>query len=427
MPKSRKRKTQPKQPPQHANSKERATANYVGGKVELIQDVSAPSYGNVMEWMKDNDGRHVLFDFWARGNYTRRIIHHRKQGVEPLLVPVSYVDEMRWAYRRLALLGLPVEFVYCGQTTRSSKILHGSDMSPEFLWDAGWGYIATIEEKKERFVGWLLGYADLMPETLLDWLVDEACDDFVDGKVFIAPAEQIGINPKFSTAGLNRLADVTNGMPVMPDHEITQAAMELNMPYLDNMSSGAFKKFIADHQGELVRFQRAFRKLVSAREQSEGNLKDYLDELKYEIAELTVAQKHESTRRNIVKLGGMLGTFSASFAMAVQTNATSFSSLIGAAGMGAAALGLVDLWKQASEREQKMASNPYFILWKLGMTRLSEVKRSSKVNLTKAPNLSKERLRTKAHHWLCPPTPGVHFLCVKDKFKPMEGVPLEMV
>jgi hypothetical protein len=71
--------------------------NYENAKVILLQDVSPPSYQNVLDWMKITKDRHVAFDFWARGNYTRRLIYQRNQGTPPLLVRVSRLDEIQWA------------------------------------------------------------------------------------------------------------------------------------------------------------------------------------------------------------------------------------------------------------------------------------------------------------------------------------------
>ena len=64
----------------------------------------------IIDWMKElKSGRAVSFDIWARGNYMKRIIDHSRRGIPPLIVPFRKVSEMRWAYRRLALIGLPVE------------------------------------------------------------------------------------------------------------------------------------------------------------------------------------------------------------------------------------------------------------------------------------------------------------------------------
>jgi len=385
-------------------------------KVDLSQEVSQPSYESFINWMKDSGGRNIAYDFWARGNYTRRLIYQRNQGIEPLLVRVSYVDEIRWAYRRLALVGLPVEFIYSGKLNKPGKCLHISSTRPDMILDSGWGYIATMWEAKKQYGFMIIGYARLMPETLLDWLVEEAYEEFSEGKVFIAPAELIGINLHAIPQGLSRLAGVTKGIPMTSDYEIVKAALELNIPYLDNLSSQAFKEFLKDYEGELVRFQRAFRNLVTAREKSEAQLKDYMEELKYEIAELTMASKHHSMRKSLGKLGGILATFTASFTMALNTQPTSLARLIGAAGIGAASKTLLDMFVQATEREQKMPDNPYFILWKLGMSQPSEVVKKHTVDIAKAPRLSPKELRVHStHHWLCPPTPGVRFAVTEKK------------
>jgi hypothetical protein len=125
MAKSRRRKTVNRKEKSEPNSTSLSpSSDYVGATVDLYQEVSEPSYEGVMDWMRSSGGRSVIFDFWARGNYTRRLIFQRNKGIQPLLVKVSYVDEMRWAYRRLALLGLPVEFIYSGDIPETSKVVH---------------------------------------------------------------------------------------------------------------------------------------------------------------------------------------------------------------------------------------------------------------------------------------------------------------
>jgi len=81
-------------------------------KIDLAQTVESPLYGDVIDWLKvTSQGRNVVFDFWARGSYTRRLIHQRQSRIEPLTVLVSSADELRWAYRRLMLLGIPIDFI----------------------------------------------------------------------------------------------------------------------------------------------------------------------------------------------------------------------------------------------------------------------------------------------------------------------------
>jgi hypothetical protein len=414
MAKSRIRKKFNRKKKKARNSSLSQSPDYVGAKVDLFQEVSEPSYQGVMDWMRSSGGRSVIFDFWARGNYTRRLIFQRNRGIQPLLVKVSYVDEMRWAYRRLALLGLPVEFIYSGNIPETSRVLHVDRLPRDMIWDAGWGYNATQWEHRGEYNAMLIGNARLMPETLLDWLVDETPEDFAKGKVFVAPAELIGIDSQETFEGLNKLGGITRGAPMTSDYEIARAAIELDIPYLDNMNPLTFKKFLSDYEGELVQFQRAFKRVVMSRGKSEDQLKDYVEELRHEIAELTVAAKHGNTRTSIAKLGGILGTFTVSFTMAIGTQPNSISRLIGAAGIGAATKALLDLWTQAKEGEKAMTDNPYFILWKLGVSRPSEVMRASNVDLVKVPQVSPEQfLRNTAYHWLCPPTIGVWFAGVR--------------
>lgn len=64
-----------------------------------------PRYDFALDWMTATEGRAVSLDIWARGNYTRRLIHHHQTGTVPLVVPIRSVEQMRWAYRRLGETG----------------------------------------------------------------------------------------------------------------------------------------------------------------------------------------------------------------------------------------------------------------------------------------------------------------------------------
>ena len=390
--------------------------NYENAKVILLQDVSPPSYQNVLDWMKITKDRHVAFDFWARGNYTRRLIYQRNQGTPPLLVRVSRLDEIQWAYRHLALSGLPIEFVYSGVNLPVRKCLDVTVFPNDLIIDAGWGYLAVPIDKKYKghHLSWLLCNARFMPEAFLDWLVEEVSEEFVKGKVFISPDVEIGLDTQTTLLGLGVLATVTGGAPVISNYDVAKAIVELDIPYLDNMSSKQFRKFLADYEGELIRFQIAFRKVVTAKGKSEQQMTDYIEELKYEIAEFMIADKHNNVRKNIAKLGGVIGTFSASLAMAVSTDPNSMLPLVGAAGMGAAATSLLSLWNQAVEHERDMSKNPYYLLWKLGISKPSQIRKSSRPNLIEIPKTSVEQIQVPAaHHWLCPPTAGVQFVFAK--------------
>src|SRR6185295_4345535 len=105
-----------------------------------------------MRLLSRSDGRCLLLDLWARGNYVRRLLFNRSDGIRPLLVQVSTIEEVRWSHRRLALLGLPVEFLWSGGLTPLGKVIHVGRRKGDDAWDAGWGYVFTLwKDRKHQF------------------------------------------------------------------------------------------------------------------------------------------------------------------------------------------------------------------------------------------------------------------------------------
>lgn len=394
-------------------SSHRDSPEYKEGGFSLYQEVSQPSYQVALDWMRTLEAPHITLDFWARGNYTRRLIYNRSRAIEPLIIPVTYVDEMRWAYRRLALVGLPVEFLYCGRTSDPQKVLHLCPYDIQF--DSGWGYVGALGSQAQiRGKDWfpVLGRACLMPETVVEWLVNEAADDFLEGKVFIAPADLIGINSKRILNGVQALSDVTGGLPITEQHQIAQAILQLDIPFLDNMSNADIRTFLKDFEGDLVNFRHAFQDLVVARGKSAEAISFYVERLRGEIAELMKAEKYHPLRSGVSKLGGVLTFADTSLSIAESVQHAGITSSV-ALGVGAAAVTLFDLWKQFSERQRRMSENPFFVLWKLGITRPSQVKEVRSVEISKVPKMKIPQADFKeGFHWLCPPTSGLSFLGV---------------
>jgi hypothetical protein len=180
---------------------------------DLDVDVPAPDYALALEWMQAFSNPQISYDIWARGNYARRIIDLRKRNAKPLLIPVKTVAEMQWAYRRTALLGLPVEFVYIGGVQPVSKILH---LFPELdSYVGGCGYIAAMGSKsmiKGRNYFPVIGYSQLMPPQFVNWLSHEVAEEFRAGNVFISPAEHVGIDPNDQSRGTEAIAGLNSGM-----------------------------------------------------------------------------------------------------------------------------------------------------------------------------------------------------------------------
>jgi hypothetical protein len=383
---------------------------YAGGHAALDDVVERPLYENAATLLRQTDEKAGLFDYWARGNYTRRLLHFRQTGVRPLLVPVATVDEMRWAHRRLALTGATVDFIYTGLLTSPTKCVQVMWLPERHVWDAGWGYIATQWKVRDRYAAMLVGTARLMPEEVVDWLIDEANQEFRGGQLFVAPAELVGLD--FTSAdALAPVATITGGATVEPQTASALAALELDLPFLDAMSPKRFRKFMREHKEEFFRFRVAFARLVTESSENPEQRLGWLDELRAEVADIQLSERYGRLRRNIVLAGGTLGVVTAcagAFAAAPET--------VSVVGAGAAGAALIDLWRQALERREGRSANRLSLLWNLGVQRPSQVRRTrrARVSLAQPPPVDPEALRPpRSHHWLCPPTSGLLFAGVR--------------
>jgi hypothetical protein len=283
--------------------------------------------------------------------------------------------------------------------------------------DAGWGYYGTIW-KDRSLQSWLMviGQARLLPATVVDWLVDEVADDFLSGKVFVAPAEMIGIKPDDANPSLSAWAGISGGTAVAPDNfQTATELMALEIPFLDAMSPTEFRTFLRDYEGELTGFRQSFLKLVTTRDQANKNVQDIVKEIQFQIAELMRAEKFSKVRNSIATLGGTIATVSAAVAVAARPENPAWWA--GIAGAGAAGVSLLNIWKQRVDTREQMAKNPYFILWKLGVTKPARVRKRLNTSVIKKRRMPLDKF-IEVHgdkHWLCPPTTGFTFLVVEDK------------
>jgi hypothetical protein len=392
---------------------------YQEGAIELSGEVERPSYASALDWLQRAESKAIAYDIWARGNYTRRLIHQRRSGISPLLVPFHFVDELRWAYRRLALLGFPMEFLYCGDLGPVRKVL---TLHPagNYLIDAGWGYIAALgQTTRMRGRDWFMvqGFTRPLPEAALDWLVEEAPQAFERGEVFVSAADLVGIPPADLENGSELLAEVEEAVLVKNSLRTLDVLATLELPHLDNLSAANFERFLSEHADDLLRFRQAMRKLV----RTEAGVADALDEIAAELADLRLSDAHQRVRKAITKFGGTLTTVSAAVGAAASTMTQSpaiAAAAAGAAGGAAAAsAALVELWKQAAEQRAKAAERRLSLLWKLGA-------QPPKRARAPTPDLTFRRYERTlpfvpedSHdcHWLCPPTNGMRFLAVRRR------------
>ncbi|MDP2895083.1 MAG: hypothetical protein Q8Q12_00820 [bacterium] len=376
-----------------------------------------PSYGAVLDWMRVTKGRSVSFDFWARGNYTRRLLRNRAKEISPLLVRVENVGEMRWAYRRLALVGSSLEFIYAGKCEKA-KVLHLCPFDMKF--DAGWGYMGALGSQCEiagrRFFP-ITGHAKLMPEAVLDWLVDEAAEEFLIGGVFVAPAELIGIDPGAAPAELTKHTELVGGSSLTEGPSDACAIMEMKIPFIDRLSPGDFRNLINDSADQLASFRQAFHEYVCARDQGAEKAKEVLRHLCAEIDELMKSDKHIPFRKVVGAAGGLL-SLTAAVVCAVSGE---MSALLGAAGAlmtGAKSAADVHQYLRGRSREAhaRVSASPYAMFWKLGMTSPMRFKAAKRVRVGRPARQSSSAFNPNAHyHWLCPPTPGIVFPAVRKE------------
>lgn len=165
------------------------------------------------------------------------------------------------------------------------------------------------------------------------------------------------------------------------------------------------EKFRRDHDPELVVFRSALRKIIAHTQASGTPQAEIIQELRTHVAELRLSAKYSSLQRDVLKLGGILATFSASVGALLQHTADVTISGLGFAGVNAASIALIDLLKQAHEAKRRLAENPCFVLWKLGVRNESDIQATRRTPVVTPPPPSPE-LIPDTEHWLCPPTNG---------------------
>lgn len=380
-----------------------------------MEAAEAPQYTRALRWMKRLSGRAASLDFWARGNYARRLIANKKAGVSPLIVPVESLSELRWAHRRLALLGVPVEFLWQGKLSAPLRVLHLHPGGDGEYWDAGWGYVATLAPRGPlRRDKWdpVIGYARLMPEAVASWLVDEASDFFERGDVFVTPAELVGVLD--DQPGLSDNFGALTGGACIQSGSASHALLNIELPVLDRLSPKAFSRLLRENTVELSRVRYAFRKLVESGEPKD--MKAIVDELNFETSELALADRYQGFRSRITRLGGAIGTAAAAVGASVGAASGSLASAVAAASASAAAAGLCECLRTASEHKLDMKRNPLYLLWQLGSEAGGQIRPSSSKSYS-AQSRSPAPITPGEDgyfHWLSPPTIGVGFLGVRN-------------
>lgn len=374
-----------------------------------VQAISPPDYKYLLDWWKEWPAcRPEILDFWARGNFAKRIQSRREMDRHACTVRVRYVDEMTHALRRLALLGMEIDFAVDDGNFSTELVMVPQHVDYESA--GGHGYLTATGDEMDNGSGrWeyapAMGMARLLPDTVVDWMAEDATAWVRSGQVLVCPASNIGLAAVEPQAGDANTSALESAMTISQSASLSEVMFSLNLPTLDAMTLADVQRFCSDHGDSLARMRHAITKLVGKgwTEANSPQLKEVVCELEDSVAELRLADRMLEARKSIVALGGTLSTFA--LTVGVQTG---FPIAYAAVGAGTAAMAALAMWQRNSESESTLAVKPYRALWQLSKVKphsTTRQQRPQQWEMLRGMQSSKAPSRALAH-WLVPPTPG---------------------
>lgn len=372
---------------------------------EPPKSVTAPQYEILREWFTAwPEARPELMDFWARGGYAQRILWRRQSKSPAVSIGVRYMDEIETAIRRLALLDLDVDIVWCGDTAKPGLVVAPLDIDYEGV--GGWGYNAASGDGLENRGGreWCpaIALASLLPDTITDWLATDAADFFYSGRLMVCPAESIAI-PRRDTTGTSEHPSFAGTTQIRALRKHVDLLFSIDLPVLDGMKLKDVHRLCRDHGDELARYRNAVTSLIAGgTDQRPMSDKDIAAEIQDALDELRSSDKSKGFRTSLTVAGGSL--VSAQLLFAVNSS-TDFSTLgLAVAGAALAAAKWLNE-KYCAEKEKRR--NPYWLLWKLQGQQSSRLRfnPSRLQHGLSLPQCGKPR-EDVPRHWMAPPTGG---------------------
>jgi hypothetical protein len=387
-----------------------ADFTYTGEAISLDRDFEPPTYQQIASWVKSGDSPSLAYDFWCRGNYLKHIAHRAKSADPTVVVSFRYLDELQAYWRRCALMGVASQFVYTGRLTEGRRFLSLCPGDDDFIHDGGAGSLIVASEPM-RFRGrewlWTIGYAKLMPDTLVEWLFKEAGPEFETGHTFIAPAELIGLPLNDEQLGFELAADLMDSAPAFSSMQSAEVLFNIDLPNIEEMDTPTFRKILEDHDFRLARFRHAMGKVISG---VDNRPEDVIAELRDEVAQLALSDANARLRQQVSRFGGVFTTFTAgltAFGSAIAKSGVTSGLLptAGAAATGGAVAAMVDLWKQGLERRAKRREHRFSICWDLGLRKPNQLSDPPFRTRIRSVTQSTTALIGANYncHWLCPP------------------------
>ena len=373
--------------------------------------IDPPEYGTLLSWWDSwPQARPELLDFWARGNFARRVLSRGTRKQAACLVRVRYIDELDAALKRLALLGIEVDFAWTGSVTAPGLVLAPQHVDYED--SGGWGYITAAGDEMADDRGNLdwcpaLGVASLLPDTVTDWLAEEAAEFLSSGKLLVCPVDNIGLLTVPSQESEMNFGTVANSMSLLNTASLAKVIFELELPMLEGISVRDTYRFCQDHRDSLTRFQTALGKLLDEdAEMDDTRLSKVVAEIRDSVAELRLSHGSLSLRKQLTALGASISAFG--ITVGVQLGLAPAAATVGSV---AAAIGIMGLWHRNIEAEAGLRAKPYYALWKLeghGTTKPGWRSRpwSTKLDRIAATTPPLSENQPPPYHWLTEPTAG---------------------
>jgi hypothetical protein len=380
-------------------------------KLNLPELISPPNYSTLVEWWDAwPEAKVAHLDFWARGNFTRRILSRAKTQRAACIVRVEFLDEIEAALKRLALLDLEVDFAWYGDVSQPQLVIVPQDIDYEDT--GGWGYYACAgDEITDRRGGkeWCpsMGWASLLPDNVVDWLGNEARDFLLSGNAFIAPVKHIGLSKYPGGKTEEQFQRMSSSMSVMGAQAKIQALFNLELPFLEGMSIPDTRRFCDDYKDSLVLFRSALHKLIhqSPTQSEDAMAQELVKQIREGVAELRLSDKTAGARKTLTNLGVTLSSVLLTIGVKLAGSATtSAAAAITGAGLASAA---IQQYSQILESRGRMRRNPFYAIWALqkGRGPKNRFSRQATFGGLLSPE-SVKRQNLSPYHWLSPPTPG---------------------
>lgn len=360
-------------------------------------EATNPNYSTLMKWWRIwPEARPELLDFWARGGYVQRNIWRQKNPKASLTIGVRYIDEIEFAIRRLALLGIEMDFLWIGDVSPPSLIIAPQDADYDGV--GGWGYTTCAGSRFGDHRGeaeWVpaMAWAHRMPDNLTDWIFEQASDFFSTGQAFVAPAESVGLSKNIGD-GVSRLYEsFSNTTTVFDVKTKGQIITEIDIPKIDGLSIGDLHKFCEDYKPELDSFRTAIKELIDA---NDGDVTTCVKKINDAVKQMESSNSHASMRKMIIASGGALAAFNLGLASGVAAKAV---------GAGFVAHGALQWWCEKTIARREARAKPFWPIWKMKKGKQRSQFREPQLSaglgsLTMSPSPAG------LSHWLAPPQAG---------------------